>query len=277
MTRPVLESITETGSGTVLDAGGTTVLPSGNLSFSAVYSDSELTDKYATGIDTSGIRVLLDGTDYTGKLEINDGSLYLKGVNLRNGTHTLTVRLKDFYGNVTTETRTFRVENTEGVRSAVDIVPQPEAPEIGKEYVFAIVNNTGETVTKAELTVDFSAMGNAAKYLKEAKVESLGNYNLTLDQNALAKGLAKITVAKQTAQARRAMLTSAQDTDYNYVSELGYLIINIPENAASDSELRCTVTQGSYTVADDTETGTTLYLLRWGEGHSLAGGLSAHL
>ena len=256
VTRPVLESITETGSGTVLDAGGTTVLPSGNLSFSAVYSDSELTDKYATGIDTSGIRVLLDGTDYTGKLEINDGSLYLKGVNLRNGTHTLTVRLKDFYGNVTTETRTFRVENTEGVRSAVDIVPQPEAPEIGKEYVFAIVNNTGETVTKAELTVDFSAMGNAAKYLTGATVESLGNYNLTLDQNALAKGLAKITVTKQTVQARRAMLTSAQDTDYNYVSELGYLIIKIPENAASDSELRCTVTQGSYTVVDSNGTET---------------------
>lgn len=256
VTRPVLESITETGSGTVLDAGGTTVLPSGNLSFSAVYSDSELTDKYATGIDTSGIRVLLDGTDYTGKLEINDGSLYLKGVNLRNGTHTLTVRLKDFYGNVTTETRTFRVENTEGVRSAVDIVPQPEAPEIGKEYVFAIVNNTGETVTKAELTVDFSAMGNAAKYLTGATVEPLGNYNLILDQNALAKGLAKITVTKQTVQARRAMLTSAQDTDYNYVSELGYLIIKIPENAVSDSELRCTVTQGSYTVVDSSGTET---------------------
>ena len=256
VTRPVLESITETGSGTVIDAGGTTVLPSGNLSFSAVYSDSELTDKYATGIDTSGIRVLLDGTDYTGKLEINDGSLYLKGVNLRNGTHTLTIRLKDFYGNVTTETRTFRVENTEGVRSAVDIVPQPEAPEIGKQYVFAIVNNTGEDVTQAELTVDFSAMGNAAKYLTGATVEPLDNYNLILDQDALAKGLAKITVTKQTVQARQAMLTSAQDTDYNYVSELGYLIITIPENAASDSKLKCTVTQGSYTVVDSSGTET---------------------
>lgn len=256
VTRPVLESVTETTSGAVLQSDGSTVLGSGNLSFSAVYSDSELTDKYATGIDTSGIRVLLDGTDYTGKLEINDGSLYLKGVNLRNGTHTLTIRLKDFYGNVTTETRTFRVENTEGVRSAVDIVPQPEAPEIDKEYVFAIVNNTGETVTKAELTVDFSAMGNAAKYLTGATVEPLGNYNLILDQNALAKGLAKITVTKQTVQAQRAMLTSAQDTDYNYVSELGYLIIKIPENAASDSELRCTVTQGSYTVVDSSGTET---------------------
>lgn len=259
VTRPVLESVTETSSGTALAGDGSTVLNSGNLTFNAVYSDSELTDKYATGIDTSGIRVLLDGTDYTGKLEVNDGSLYLKGVNLRNGTHTLTIRLKDFYGNVTTETRTFRVEDAQGKRSAIDILPQPEAPEIGKEYVFAIVNNTGETVTEAELTVDFRAMGNAAEYLKDAKVESLSSdYTLTLDQSALAKGLAKITVTKpQAMQARRAMRTGAQDTDYNYVSELGYLIINIPKNAASDSELKCTVTQGSYTIAGDTETGTT--------------------
>lgn len=259
ITRPVLESITETGTGTVLAGDGSTVLSSGNLTFSAVYSDSELTEKYATGIDQSGIRVLLDGTDYTGKLEINDGSLYLKGVALRNGTHTLTIRLKDFYGNVTTETRTFRVEDAKGMQSAIDILPQPEPPEIGKEYVFAIVNNTGEPVTKAELTVDFRAMGNAAKYLAGAKVESLSSdYTLTLDQSALAKGLAKITVTKpQAMQARRAMRTGAQDMDYNYVSELGYLIINIPENAASDSKLKCTVTQGSYTVAGDT--GTTTY------------------
>ena len=259
VTKPVLESVTETSSGTALSSDGSTVLNSGNLTFNAVYSDSELTDKYATGIDTSGIRVLLDGTDYTGKLEINDGSLYLKGVALRNGTHTLTVRLKDFYGNVTTETRTFRVEDAKGMQSAIDILPQPEPPEIGKEYVFAIVNNTGEPVTKAELTVDFRAMGNAAKYLAGAKVESLSSdYTLTLDQNALAKGLAKITVTKpQATQARRAMRTGVQDTDYNYVSELGYLIINIPENAASDSKLKCTVTQGSYTVAGDT--GTTTY------------------
>lgn len=258
VTKPVLESVTETSSGTVLLSDGSTVLNSGNLTFNAVYSDSELTDKYATGIDTSGIRVLLDGTDYTGNLEINDGSLYLTGVALRNGTHTLTIRLKDFYGNVTTETRTFRVEDAKGMQSAIDILPQPEPPEIGKEYVFAIVNNTGEPVTKAELTVDFRAMGNAAKYLAGAKVESLSSdYTLTLDQNALEKGLAKITVTKPpVTQARRAMRTGAQDTDYNYVSELGYLIITIPANAASDSVLKCTVTQGSYTVADDTETGT---------------------
>ena len=249
-TRPVLESITEMGSNTVLAGDGSTVLSSGNLTFSAVYSDSELTDKYATGIDQSGIRVLLDGTDYTDQLEINEGSLYLKGVNLRNGSHTLSIRLKDFYGNVTTETRTFRVEDAEGQRSAIDVLPQPEAPEIGKEYALSIVNNTGEPVTKAEITVDFSTMGNAAKYLQDAIVESSDDYLLTLEKTDKQ---AKITITRKSAQwSLLARLFGADD----YVSELGYLIINIPADAAQDSKLKYTVTQGSYTIADGTEHGT---------------------
>lgn len=256
ITRPVLESVTETGSGTVLAGDGSTVLSSGNLTFSAVYSDSELTDKYATGIDQSGIRVLLDGKDYTDQLEINEGSLYLKGVNLRNGSHTLSIRLKDFYGNVTTETRTFRVENQEGMRSAINVLSQPEAPEIGKEYALSIVNNTGEPVTKAEITVDFSTMGNAAKYLQDAIVESSDDYLLTLEKTDKQ---AKITITRKPAQrSLLARLFGAESTvEYDYVSELGYLIINIPADAAQDSKLKYTVTQGSYTIADGTENGTT--------------------
>ena len=254
-TRPVLESVTETSSGTVLAGNGSTVLSSGNLTFSAVYSDSELTDKYATGIDQSGIRVLLDGTDYTDQLEINKGSLYLKGVNLRNGSHTLSIRLKDFYGNVTTETRTFRVEDAEGQRSAIDVLPQPEAPEIGKEYALSIVNNTGEPVTKAEITVDFSTMGDAAKYLEGAKVESSDDYQLELEKTDKQ---AKITITRKSAQqSLLARLFGAESTvEYDYVSELGYLIINIPADAAQDSKLKYTVTQGTYTIADGTEHGT---------------------
>lgn len=253
ITRPVLESVTETGSGTVLAGDGSTVLSSGNLTFSAVYSDSELTDKYATGIDQSGIRVLLDGTDYTDQLEINEGSLYLKGVNLRNGSHTLSIRLKDFYGNVTTETRTFRVENQEGMRSAINVLSQPEAPEIGKEYSLCVVNNTGENVTEAELTVDFSTMGDAAKYLEGAKVEGVDGYELTLDANALSKNQAKITIHKKPASLMARLFGLQSVAEGDYVSELGYLTINIPADAAQDSKLKYTVTQGTYTIADGTE------------------------
>lgn len=256
VTRPVLESITETGSGTVLAGDSSTVLSSGNLTFSAVYSDSELTDKYATGIDQSGIRVLLDGTDYTEQLEINEGSLYLKGVNLRNGSHTLSIRLKDFYGNVTEETRTFRVEDVQGKRSAIDVLPQPEAPEIGKEYALSIVNNTGEPVTSAEITVDFSTMGNAAKYLEKATVEDSDEYELTLTKTDKQ---AKITITRKPAQrSLLARLFGAETAaEYDYVSELGYLIINIPADVAEGDTLRYTVTKGNYTIDDGTESGKT--------------------
>ena len=256
ITRPVLESVTETGSGTVLAGDSSTVLSSGTLTFSAVYSDSELTDKYATGIDQSGIRVLLDGADYTNQLEINEGSLYLKGVELRNGTHTLTIRLKDFYGNVTEETRTFRVEDAKGQRSAIDVLPQPEAPEIGKEYALSIVNNTGEPVTKAEITVDFSTMGNATKYLQGATVENSDDYLLTLEKTDKQ---AKITITRKPAQrSLLARLFGAESTvEYDYVSELGYLIINIPADAAEGDTLRYTVTKGNYTIDDGTESGKT--------------------
>lgn len=256
ITRPVLESVTETGSGTVLAGDSSTVLSSGNLTFSAVYSDSELTDKYATGIDQSGIRVLLDGADYTNQLEINEGSLYLKGVELRNGTHTLTIRLKDFYGNVTEETRTFRVEDAKGQRSAIDVLPQPEAPEIGKEYALSIVNNTGEPVTSAEITVDFSTMGNAAKYLEKATVEGSDEYELTLTKT---EKQAKITIERKPPQrSLLARLFGAETAaEYDYVSELGYLIINIPADAAEGDTLRYTVTKGNYTIDDGTESGKT--------------------
>lgn len=257
ITRPVLESVTETGSGTVLAGDGSTVLSSGNLTFSAVYSDSELTDKYATGIDQSGIRVLLDGTDYTDQLEINEGSLYLKGVNLRNGSHTLSIRLKDFYGNVTTETRTFRVENQEGMRSAINVLSQPEAPEIGKEYSLCVVNNTGEDVTAAEVTVDFSTMGDAAKYLEGATVEGVDGYELTLDANARSKNQAKIKILKKPASLMARLFGLQSVAEGDYVSELGYLTIKIPADAAQDSKLKYTVTQGTYTIADGTEHGTT--------------------
>ena len=243
VTRPVLESVTETSSGAVLAGDGSTVLESGNLTFAAVYSDSELTDKYATGIDQSGIRVLLDGVDHTSEVEINDGSLYLKGMALRNGTHTLTIRLKDFYGNVTTENRVFRVEDPVGTEAGIAVLPQPGAPEIGRDFTLWIVNQTGEDVTEANLTIDIPA-----KYLQGAAVEPAGSdYEITLE-NLLAKGQAKITIRKKVV----VQSLAAADYDYDYASELGYLIIRIPEDAANDDSFAYTVSRGEYITTTGT-------------------------
>ena len=245
ITNPVLESVTETSSGTALSSDGSTVLNSGNLTFNAVYSDSELTDKYATGIDQSGIRVLLDGVDHTSEVEINDGSLYLKGMALRNGTHTLTIRLKDFYGNVTTENRVFRVEDPVGTEAGIAVLPQPGAPEIGRDFTLWIVNQTGEDVTQANLTIDIPA-----KYLQGATVEAAGNdYEITLE-NLLAKGQAKITIRKKVVV--QSLAAADYDYDYDYASELGYLIIHIPEDAANDDSFAYTVSRGEYITTTGT-------------------------
>ena len=55
-----------------------------------------------------------------------------------------------------------------------------------------------------------------------------------------------------------ARLFGLQSTaEEDYVSELGYLTIKIPADAAQDSTLKYTVTQGTYTIADGTEHGMT--------------------
>lgn len=178
---------------------------------------------------------------------------------------------------MTTEKYTFRVEDAEGMQSAIDVLPQPEAPEIGKDYVLSVVNNTGEPVDSAEVTVDFSTMSDAAKYLTGASVEGANGYALTLDQDALAKGLVKITIQKEAKpQSLFARLFGARSTiSYDYVSELGYLTIKIPADAAQDSTLKYTVTQGTYTISDGT--GAVVYLLRYGAEDRADGGLSAQL
>ena len=136
------------------------------------------------------------------------------------------------------------------------MLPQPEAPEIGKEYALSIVNNTGEPVTSAEITVDFSTMGNAAKYLEKATVEGSDEYELTLTKT---EKQAKITIERKPAQrSLLARLFGAETAAaYDYVSEVGYLIINIPADAAEGDTLRYTVTKGNYTIDDGTESGKT--------------------
>ena len=99
-------------------------------------------------------------------------------------------------------------------------------------------------------------MGNAAKYLNGATVERSDDYLLTLEKTDKQ---AKITITRKPAQrSLLARLFGAETAaEYDYVSELGYLIINIPADAAEGDTLRYTVTKGNYTIDDGTESGKT--------------------
>ena len=70
--------------------------------------------KYATGVDADTVRLYVDGINVTKKatLVASDGHIDLYGMQLANGTHSVTVSLRDKAGNETSETRYFTVEGS---------------------------------------------------------------------------------------------------------------------------------------------------------------------
>lgn len=155
---PVIDSVLERSTNqTMTDAG--VEFASGNLTFEAVYNDRATSSgqaKYNTGIDLNGVKAYIDGVDMTDKAEVNEGSLYLSVTGLKNGPHTFKVQVKDNYGNVTVNSYHFTVNDENGERAAVSVVPaDPSAsPVIGQEYVLNVVNNGIVPVKSVKISLE---------------------------------------------------------------------------------------------------------------------------
>lgn len=231
---PAIESVTETTTNTVLYDGQEPEVTGSSLNFTVNYSDSEATDKYASGIDTASTRVYIDGVNQTANAEINTGSLYLRNLNLRNGEHSLTVYLKDLYGNETNTTYYFRVVDPEGTEAGIAVVPQQAAPEIGKEFALYVVNVTNEMVSSADLEIEFPASYLAAGVTVEAAsgyTASLG----TVSGNRVPVHIEASPIATQ-------MARTVQEYDH----EIACLVLTIPESAASDKYFEYSIAQATY-------------------------------
>lgn len=231
---PAIESVTETTTNTVLYDGQEPEVTGSSLNFTVNYSDSEATDKYASGIDTASTRVYIDGVNQTANAEINTGSLYLRNLNLRNGEHSLTVYLKDLYGNETNTTYYFRVADPEGTEAGIAVVPQQAAPEIGKEFALYVVNVTNERVSSADLEIEFPASYLATGVTVEAAsgyTASLG----TVSGNRVPVHIKASPIATQ-------MARTVQEYDH----EMACLVLTIPESAASDKYFEYSIAQATY-------------------------------
>lgn len=243
ITNPVIETVTETGSGTVLYADEMPELTSttdGKLNFSINYSDSEQKDKYATGVDTGACRVYVDETDYTDQLDIEGTTMYLTGLELRNGTHTLTVYLKDFYGNETQRDYTFVLSDPRGSEAGIALVPQESAPEIGKDFALYIVNVTDEVILDAELEIELPE-----QYLTNVRLEPFAGYSGEVE---VKNGRVHVRLAN-TAHSSTA-LTS--DETVEYAHEMACLLLKVPEATSSSDVLRYTLKKGVYsTLGED--------------------------
>lgn len=155
---------------------GSTVLTGKTNTFKAVFSDVEA--KYATGIDTEKMYMYIDGVDVTDKCYINasDDEIYFYDAQLPNGEHIISVTVYDKFGNSTTESRTFTVNN--------------ESTDLSKVYYEAVSENASlgavySTVIKAEnpasvkdVTVSLKIDSKFAKYWSDYSIVAGENFEL---------------------------------------------------------------------------------------------------
>ena len=226
---PVIDSVTEKSTGTTMQAGQSVEMSDGQLSFEVAYSDSELTDKYASGIDVNGVRVYVDGVDYTDEAEISAKTLLLSGLDLKNGTHTLRVQVKDTFGNVTTNSYDFTVQDPEGADPVVRVVPNSDTPMVGQEFSLSILGSAD--VKTADVTIDLPS-----DYAANYEVVPGAGYTA---EATMANNQVTIHIEK------------AEDPDAVYSDEntLATLVLKVPEDAAEGANLRYTVSMGTYTTA----------------------------
>ena len=232
---PVIESVSEktASGGSALREGSSTAFSSGSLGFEAVYGDSEQTDKYASGIDVSGIHVYIDGVDKTSVATVSASSLTLAVSGLKNGSHTLKLTVKDTYGNETTKTYPFTVNDDAGENAQLSVTGQAEAPKVGGTYTLNVVNSD-IAVESATVVMEVpSEYASAEMYT----VSTGDGYTVASTLDAQTN---QITLA-----------ISKQDGAASYAGTVTSVTFQVPETAREGDTFKYSVPMANYVTASE--------------------------
>ena len=234
---PVIDSVTERTTNQTMTAESVE-FSSGDLTFEAVYNDRSTSSgqaKYNTGIDLNGVKVYIDGIDMTDRAEVNEGSLYLAVTALKNGPHTLIVQLKDNYGNVTTGSYHFTVNDENGENSAVSVVPADEAasPVIGQKYALNVVNNGLVSIENVRISLEISPI-----YAEAFSVSFAEGYEGSAVYDKASGCIIINASAKEGAEIKDSVIAT--------------VTFDIPEDAANGSQFKYAIASGVYTNANET-------------------------
>lgn len=245
---PVIESVTEKSTGINLkEAESRTTFENKVATFDIQLSDNLQTDKYATGIDGSSIKVYVDGRDYSSSYlfslsETEFGSNVLfQTPELTNGQHSIKIRAKDYYGNETVETYSFIIDDEAGKEAEVTVRPQAEAPKPGGNYVLNIVNCSDQAADTAEITVEVSEAYAAAFKENSASAISYGECYEQAQKPTVADGAITVYARKK----------SEGTGDVETIATLTFAV---PEDAVKGDKFTFEVPEASYSIGGVTET-----------------------
>ncbi|MGN1419637.1 MAG: phosphodiester glycosidase family protein [Acutalibacteraceae bacterium] len=230
-TNPIVKSINVGG---VEIEDGKTVLDSNVNTFRASYADAE--DKYATGIDYSEVRMLLDGVDVTDKCYINEGDeeIYFYDAELANGTHNIEISVKDKFGNETSESRYFTVKGS-SASTQVNLVALDETPVLGEKYNLAIISDGVQNVSSAD--VSLKILSNFTKYWNKYEVVTGKGYALD--------GEATYDADKSTINFK--VNKTSDECDDGIIAKI---VFDIPVDVPEGLEVTYRIAKGSLTFVD---------------------------
>lgn len=154
------------------------IINTNKVTFDGMFHDAE--GKYATGIDKSTIRMYLDGVNVVDNENFQyaadpDGTQnHLYDVNLLNGKHSITITVRDGFGNETSETRYFTVEGDVASEvPTVTVEPKEDSAVLGDTVNLEVRASNAASVDEvtASLVLD--------NQFKDFEVIPSGNYEIT--------------------------------------------------------------------------------------------------
>ena len=201
---------------------------------------SDVQNKYTTGVDGSTVRMYIDGVNvvdndrYQFALNANDGYAELYNLKLTDGSHSLTVTLRDGAGNDAELTRYFTVKNGMEAPTTVTLAPVESIASLGG-VVTLEVKASDETVKTAAATVRLSNM------FPDVTVEFTENYTGTYKYS---KSSSTVTLSAQ-----RKAEAEAPQADEDVV--IAKIIAKVPATLTENEFFLYEVKSCSFTTASD--------------------------
>ena len=228
---PVVDSITVNGTELKNDA----VIEDAKLKIDAIFHDVE--NKYTTGIDKDTIRMYIDDVNvvnndrYQYAVEPDGTMSHLYDLELENGQHTVTVSLRDGFGNETTETRTFTVKKA-APAATVQVAALEKTAILGKTVDIQILASDA-TVTENTTVLKLDNL------FPDYEVIFADGYEGSYSFSKLSK---KLTV-------KTALKDGAQPASGDNGCLMATVRVQIPATLNESSALSFTVKGGSFLTA----------------------------
>ena len=206
-----------------------TELTTDTVSLRTTFSDVQ--NKYTSGVDANTVRMYIDGVNvvdnenYNFALNANDGYAELYDLKLLDGQHSVTVTLRDNFGNDASETRYFTV-NTGSAAPAVSVTAVQDAAILGSKVELQI-KAADTSAAEVENTIALS------NRFPEPTVTFSENYEGTYTYNATNYTL--------TISAARKADAAAQDGNL-----IATVTVDVPANLTANDVFTYEVKSGSY-------------------------------